>query len=54
MEGGAAVKKQPRMCANGCPRPVAGDHVCICQECVDKITRNLEDALEYGRKQVRR
>jgi hypothetical protein len=57
--GEGAAMKDKRMCANGCPSPVKptvnGNEFCICQECVDKITRTLEGMLEGAKgKKVRR
>ena len=37
------AKPKPR-CANGCDAPAESPRFIICRACIDKITRNLEEA----------
>ncbi|MDQ1342680.1 MAG: hypothetical protein QG571_1298 [Pseudomonadota bacterium] len=43
------AKQKPR-CANGCDAPAESLRFCICRACIGKITRNLEEAVEYGKR----
>jgi hypothetical protein len=45
-------EKKPRMCANGCDKPVQPPSKVICKDCQDRTTEKLEGFVRRMEKQA--